>query len=36
LKSKKEGVRVIEPARQNYYWQAKAEKGFALKDFSID
>jgi transposase len=36
LKSQKEGIRVVGPARPNYHWQAKEEKGFALKDFIID
>ncbi len=36
LKSRKEGILVIGPARPNYHWQAKEGKGFALKDFKID
>ncbi len=36
LKSRKEGIRVIGPARPNHHWQAKEGKGFALKDFIID
>lgn len=36
LKSQKEGIRVVGPARPNYHWQAKEGKGFALKDFIID
>jgi len=36
LKSQKEGIRVIGPARLNHHWQAKEGKGFALKDFKID
>ena len=36
LKSRKEGIRVIGPARLNHHWQAKEGKGFALKDFIID
>lgn len=36
LKSQKEGIRVIGPARPNHHWQAKEGKGFALKDFKID
>ncbi len=36
LKSRKEGIRVIGPARPNHHWQAKEGKGFALKDFKID
>ena len=36
LKSQKEGIRVVGPARPNHHWQAKEGKGFALKDFIID
>jgi transposase len=36
LKSRKEGIRVVGPARLNHHWQAKEGKGFALKDFKID
>ncbi len=36
LKSRKEGIRVVGPARPNHHWQAKEGKGFALKDFKID
>ncbi len=36
LKSQKEGIRVVGPARANHHWQAKEGKGFALKDFKID
>ncbi len=36
LKSHKEGIRVVGPARPNHHWQAKEGKGFALKDFIID
>ena len=31
LKSQKEGIRVIGPARPNHHWQAKEGKGFALQ-----
>ena len=36
LKSQKEGIRVVGPARPNHHWQAKEGKGFALQDFTID
>jgi transposase len=36
LKSQKEGIRVVGPARPNHHWQAKEGKGFALQDFIID
>ena len=36
LKSHKQGIRVVGPARPNHHWQAKEGKGFALQDFIID
>lgn len=36
LKSQKEGIRVVGPARANHHWQAKEGKGFALQDFKIE